>query len=124
MKDAWIEQWLGAPRFQRYVDVCNGDRAQALKLYEWNVALGQALMRDISHFEIALRNAYNETMESRWPGKSHWLLDPDSPAVTPIWRIRRTGQVSNGEPTLTIRIVGQWMGRSESVVATVLLRER
>lgn len=89
MKDAWIEQWLGAPRFQRYVDVCNGDRAQALKLYEWNVALGQALMRDISHFEIALRNAYNETMESRWPGKSHWLLDPDSPAVTPIWRIRK-----------------------------------
>lgn len=89
MSDAWIDAWLGSPRFQKYVDSCAGDRARALALYEWNVTLGQALMRDIAHFEIALRNAYNMAFAAHWPGSDHWLLDPDSPAVTPIWRIKR-----------------------------------
>jgi hypothetical protein len=87
--DQWIDAWLGAPRFQKYVDACNGDRARALALYEWNVTLGQALMRDIAHFEIALRNSYDFAISSQWKGLDHWLLDPESPAVTPIWRIRR-----------------------------------
>lgn len=89
MSDAWIDAWLGSPRFRKYVDSCAGDRARALALYEWNVTLGQALMRDIAHFEIALRNAYNTAFAAHWPGSDHWLLDPDSPAVTPIWRIRK-----------------------------------
>jgi len=89
MSDAWIDDWLGFPRFQKYVDACGGDRARALALYEWNVSLGQALMRDIAHFEIALRNTHDAAFTPRWPGNDHWLLDPDSPAVTPIWRIRR-----------------------------------
>lgn len=89
MSDAWIEAWLGAPRFQKYLDACAGDRLRALALYEWNVSLGQALMHDISHFEIALRNAYNSVFEQFWQGTEHWLLDPDSPAVVPIWRIKR-----------------------------------
>ena len=59
MSDAWIDAWLGSPRFQKYVDSCEGDRSRALALYEWNVTLAQALMRDIAHFEIALRNAYD-----------------------------------------------------------------
>ena len=57
MSDDWIEAWLGTPRFQKYLDLCAGDHSRALTLYEWNVALGQALMHDIAHFEIALRNA-------------------------------------------------------------------
>ncbi|MGW9348444.1 Abi family protein [Nocardiopsis flavescens] len=89
MSDAWIDAWLGSPRFQKYVDSCAGDRARALALYEWNVTLGQALMRDIAHFEIAMRNAYNTALEANWTGTDHWLLDPDSPVVTPIWRIKK-----------------------------------
>lgn len=89
MSDAWIDAWLGSPRFQKYVDSCEGDRARALALYEWNVTLAQALMRDIAHFEIALRNAYDTAIESRWSGSDHWLLDPESPAVTPIWRVKK-----------------------------------
>src|SRR5699024_3153032 len=45
--------------------------------------------RDISHFEIALRNSYDMAIAKHWNGKAHWLLDPDSPAVTPIWRIKK-----------------------------------
>ena len=60
MSDQWIDSWLGVARFQRYLDECAGDRAKALDLYEWNVEAGQALMHDIAHFEVALRNAVGD----------------------------------------------------------------
>ncbi len=43
---------------------------------------------DIAHFEVALRNAYDHVIGELWQGQSHWLLDPESPAVTPIWRVK------------------------------------
>ena len=70
MEYEWIDTWLGAPRFQRYVEQCEGNRGQALKLYEWNSLAGQTLMRDISHFEIALRNGYDKRISSSWEGES------------------------------------------------------
>ena len=76
----WAEKWLSAERLSPYLEECNGDIDKALELYEWNASLGQFLMRDISHFEVALRNAYNDIMESRWDGEEHWLLDDASPA--------------------------------------------
>lgn len=96
LSDAWIDARLGSPRFQKYIDLCAGDRQRALALYEWNVTLGQALMRDIAHFEIALRNAYDAAFSAHWPGSDHWLLDPDSPAVTPIWRIKKNRGLKRG----------------------------
>ncbi len=89
MSDAWIDDWLGTARFHAYVNACHGDRARALALYDWNVTLGQALMRDIAHFEIAMRNVYDTTIDGLWANGTHWLLDPDSPAVTPIWRVKK-----------------------------------
>lgn len=97
MDNEWIDAWLGAPRFGRYVDDCSGDRVKALALYEWNSAAGQEIMRDISHFEIALRNRYDEVISSAWQRQSHWLLDPDSPAVTPIWRVKDKSGVKRGQ---------------------------
>jgi hypothetical protein len=84
----WAEDWMGAPRFARYLAECSGDREKAIALYEWNLALGQAMMRDIAHFEIALRNAYDRTMRHRWKGQ-HWLIDPASPVLVPLWARRR-----------------------------------
>ncbi len=46
-------------------------------------------MRDISYFEVALRNAYNDTMGSRWDGDEHWLLDDGSPVRKPV--VRKSG---------------------------------
>jgi hypothetical protein len=57
-------------------------------MYEWNVALGQALMRDIAHFEVALRNAYDTAFTAKWADTDHWLLSPSSPVVMPIWRVK------------------------------------
>lgn len=88
MPDKWIDAWLGSPRFNKYVEECHGNRSLALLLYEWNILLGQTLMRDIARFEIALRNTYDQTIDRLWLGQSHWFLDPESPAVTPIWRVK------------------------------------
>lgn len=96
MSDQWIDSWLGVARFQRYLDECAGDRAKALDLYEWNVEAGQALMHDIAHFEVALRNAYDAAISAAWPREKHWLLHPESPAVMPIWRTKTVQGIKRG----------------------------
>lgn len=87
----WVEQWLSPPRFGRYLGECDGDRAGALDLYEWNLKLSYAALRDIAHFEIALRNAFDRAITAGWRGEKHWLFDPESPVLTPLMR-RSHGQ--------------------------------
>lgn len=86
---AWVERWLSAERLTPYLADCNGNVDRALELHEWNVHLGQALMRDISHFEVALRNAYDRVMNEAW--ERCWLLDDASPARTPVMRKSKRG---------------------------------
>lgn len=86
---AWIEKWLSTPRLARYLLETGGDQQRALNLYEWNLQLGAALMRDIAHVEVAVRNAYDSVMTARWRGSQHWLFDPTSPVLAPLWRTRR-----------------------------------
>lgn len=87
--DAWVEAWLSTPRFERYLyEVCR-DRQRALELYEWNLQFGAAFMRDVAHVEVAVCNAYDSTMNMHWPGTQHWLFDPKSPVLEPLWRTRR-----------------------------------
>ena len=85
----WVEEWLSQPRFARYLNECGSDRQRALDTYEWNIHLGHSILRDASHFEIALRNAYDKAISSRWNGSTHWLLDPASPLQWPLWRTVR-----------------------------------
>ncbi|MDR1265343.1 MAG: hypothetical protein LBK42_07205 [Propionibacteriaceae bacterium] len=61
----WVEQWLSRPRFARYLAECDQDRRRALATHEWNVRLGQAVLRDTGHFEIAVRNAFDQAMPPR-----------------------------------------------------------
>ena len=86
----WIERWLSPSRFLPYLDACDGDVSRALKLHEWNIMLGQALMGDIAHFELALRNAYDRTLAERFSGNEHWLFDANSPVTRPIMRMSKT----------------------------------
>ena len=85
-----IERWLSPSRFLPYLDACNGDVDRAFKLHEWNIMLGQALMGDIAHFELALRNAYDRTLTERFSGSEHWLFDVNSPVTRPIIRMSKT----------------------------------
>jgi hypothetical protein len=85
----WVEAWLSRARFARYLSEVGGDRGRALALYEWNSRLGQAMMRDVGHFEVALRNVCNDTLTARWRGAQHWLFDPRSPVNAPLVRTLR-----------------------------------
>ena len=91
----WVEEWLSAERFAPYLEACSGDTGKALELYEWNLSLSQLLMRDISNFEVALRNAYNAVMELSWEGDAHWLLDDESPARRPVMRKSAKGMLDS-----------------------------
>ncbi|MDR1450573.1 MAG: hypothetical protein LBI84_10345 [Propionibacteriaceae bacterium] len=64
----------------------DGDRGLALETYEWNLRLTHAVLRDTAHFEIALRNAYDLAVQTRWNRPSHWLSDPASPVLALLWR--------------------------------------
>lgn len=89
----WMERWLSEPRLRRYLDACQGDFARALELYEWNLDLGAALMKDIAYFEVALRNAYDRMMRERYVEGGNWLLDDQSPVNRELPRKTRSGSV-------------------------------
>ncbi len=105
----WAEKWLSAERLAPYLKSCDGDAGKALDLYRWNVALGQFLMRDISYFEVALRNSYNAVMETRWDGEAHWLLDDGSPVRRPI--VRKSGKGEVDANRVNRIIIDKTMGR-------------
>ena len=89
----WMERWLSEPRLRRYLDVCQGDFARALELYEWNLDLGAVLMKDIAYFEVALRNAYDRIMRERYVEGGNWLFDDQSPVNRELSRKTRSGSV-------------------------------
>lgn len=86
----WAEGWLTSPRLKPYLATCAGDFEKALDLYEWNLAVAQILDRDIAHFEVALRNAYDRVMRETWG--DGWLLDGTSPVQKPIVRTNKRGK--------------------------------
>lgn len=71
----WVERWLSAGRFRTFLHATGADRAKALKLYEWNARMSAAVMHDLAHLEVAVRNAYNDALEARQPGPLHWTDD-------------------------------------------------
>ena len=64
----WAERWLSPSRLSSYLDLCGGDVDRALDLHEWSLMLGRALMGDIAHFELVLRNAYDRALTERFEG--------------------------------------------------------
>lgn len=71
--DPWIEAWLSAGRFGTYLSAAQGSRTLALALYEWNTRLAAAFLHDLGHFEVGLRNTYDQALwKATIPGESHW----------------------------------------------------
>ena len=92
---AHIETWLSAPRYGKYLDSAKGNDEIAFNLYLWNTGLAQAVLKDVSFFEVALRNAYDRAISSAWSGEAHWLFDDSSPIRRPILRTNKRGQVND-----------------------------
>lgn len=86
-----LKLWLSEPRLSVYLHAAGGDPWQAYELYLWNANLAQVLLRDISFFEVALRNSHDRCMTDQWNGEAHWLLDQQSPVRRPILRKAKNG---------------------------------
>lgn len=85
----WLELWLSAPRLERYLVAAGGDRARALRLYDWNARISAALLRDLAHFEVALRNAYDGALVAATPaGSVHWTF-ASAAVFPPLYRTKR-----------------------------------
>ena len=90
-----LEVWLSPARYARYLDAASNDDSIAFELYLWNEGLAQAVLRDVSFFEIALRNAYAAQFDTFWNGDKHWLFDDESPIRRPIERKNKRKQVTD-----------------------------
>ena len=66
-----LEGLLSEPRFARYLDRYRGNRAAALRLYTWNLAVSSALWGPINVVEVAVRNALHDRLVER-TGRSDW----------------------------------------------------
>ncbi len=86
---AWVTRWLSPARFGVYLTVAGGDQHLALELYEWNADTSSAILHDLVHVEVGLRNAYNTTLSSkRTTYPQHWTLC--GPQVfASVWRTKR-----------------------------------
>ncbi|SFE43891.1 Abi family protein [Blastococcus tunisiensis] len=94
----WVEAWLSGPRFAVYLAATGADRDRALALYEWNAQLSAALMHDLAHVEVGLRNAYDVALSARWPGPPHWTLTGDT-VFAPVYRKRGRRRVDVNNKT-------------------------
>jgi hypothetical protein len=85
----WLERWLSAPRLERYLAATGGDRARALSLYDWNARISAAVLRDLAHFEVGLRNAYDRALTAATPtGQTHWTF-ASAVVFPPLYRSKR-----------------------------------
>jgi hypothetical protein len=50
---------ISEPRLARYLDMGNGDKISAIKLYHWNALLSQSLYFPLQMWEVSLRNKLN-----------------------------------------------------------------
>ncbi|MDO5077479.1 hypothetical protein [Corynebacterium sp.] len=89
----WVQTWLSTPRWNSYLVAADSDTKLALELYEWNLRLAQAVMHDISHIEVGIRNIYDQTLTTYWGGENHWLFDTHSPVVIPLIRSKNGRQL-------------------------------
>ena len=89
----WVLRWLSAARLAKYRNATGGDLSRALALYEWNARISAALMRDLGHVEVGLRNAYAAVIERYWAGcPVHWTRSAQA-LFRPVYRMREGEQV-------------------------------
>jgi hypothetical protein len=74
---AALEAAMSAERFDAYVRRASGDRAMAVKLYERNTALSEALFGVVQAVEVSLRNALHTTLAKAFT--KEWYGHPELP---------------------------------------------
>ncbi len=99
----WVQRWLSPPRHAVYLAAAANDPERALALYEWNAQLSAALLRDLAHVEVGLRNAYDTALVGQWPGPPHWTSNGEQ-VFAPLFRTKSGHRVDvNSKPRESLR---------------------
>lgn len=74
---------LSAPRFATYLSAQNGNKEQALQLYQWNLEISAAFFIPLQVCEISLRNSIVQAIEmaygANWPWEKSFEISLRSP---------------------------------------------
>lgn len=78
--DTWdfFQSHFGQARLRHYLNACDGNTHQAMKLYDWNAELSAAFWEPLGHLEVALRNTIDRQMCARHESMDrtgHWIFD-------------------------------------------------
>lgn len=84
----WVTRWLSSARFAVYMASAGSDKQLALDLYEWNAEISSAVLHDLAHVEVGLRNAYNTALEQYGTFPRHWTLCADQ-VFAPLIRTKK-----------------------------------
>ena len=68
-----IENYISAPRFERYLKAADYNKTRAAKLYIANIELAQAAHPLITQFEVVLRNSLNMQL-SNYFDNPDWII--------------------------------------------------
>jgi len=74
-----IQRWIASPRFRAFLEEANGDHAQAIALYDWNVCMSAVFFEALSYTEVLLRNVLDAQIapvSHHQPAVESWLCDP------------------------------------------------
>lgn len=125
---SFYEQHFASARLRHYLAECGGDRAAAMKLYDWNTEISAAFWESLSYLEVALRNAIDRQMtlvHARKGRNGHWIFDDDfelgrnaaqpprhkQPYVdiwTAVGRVRRNGMPISSAQVISELPFGFW----------------
>lgn len=59
--------WLSRHRYEKYLALASGDHSLAMEVYFWNSELSSAILRDLAHLEVAVRNAIDSQLAPDFP---------------------------------------------------------
>lgn len=71
LKQEKIEEWLSKPRFNRYLQRCEGDFLSATAYYEANVDISQSIYNSLEALEVGLRNKIHQALSAHF-AKENW----------------------------------------------------
>jgi hypothetical protein len=109
-----LQVTLSAPRLGTYLSHAQGDMREAVRLYEANTILSEALYSVLQGFEVAARNSMHSAMK-RGTGHDAWynrvtLKDPEMESVESAERkIVRAGKTISPDRVVSELSFGFWV---------------
>lgn len=77
MRPEQVSKWLGIPRFNAYLEACDGEHDRAVALYNWNAEISAAFLEILYHLEVLFRNAIDRQFPTSETDDQLTILRPD-----------------------------------------------